>query len=107
MTNPADPAQDALIRQMRDQIVDNDVKLIQAVNARLKLVARLRAYKADKGIAFVDPEREERMHRFLQGANAGPLSSEGLTEIYGHLLELTKRETTRDEHVTRGRSPRG
>jgi hypothetical protein len=33
------------------------------------------------------------MHRYLQGANKGPLSSEGLTEIYGHVLELTKRET--------------
>lgn len=81
---------------MRDQIVDNDVKLVQAVNARLKLVARLRRYKEDHGIAFVDPSREEWMHGFLQGANAGPLSPEGLTEIYAHLLELTKRETQPD-----------
>ena len=42
---------------------------------------------------FVDPAREEWMHRYLQGANQGPLSAEGLREIYGHLLELTKRET--------------
>jgi chorismate mutase len=90
---PADPAQDALIRQMRDQIVDNDVKLVAAVNARLKLVARLRAYKQANGIAFVDPSREEWMHRFLQSANTGPMSAEGLRELYDHLLELTKRET--------------
>ncbi len=95
MTEPStpDPAQDALIRQMRDQIVDNDVKLVQGVNARLKLVARLRAYKHAQGIGFVDPSREAWMHRFLQGANAGPLSQEGLTELYDHLLDLTKRET--------------
>lgn len=92
---PVDPAKDALIRQMRDQIVDNDVTLVNAVNTRLKLVARLRAYKEEHDIAFVDPSREEWMHRFMQGANPGPLSSEGLTEIYGHLLELTKRETAR------------
>lgn len=97
MTNPADPAQDALIRQMRDQIVDNDVKLVQVINARLKLVARLRAYKEQQGIGFVDPSREEWMHRFLQGTNAGPLSAEGLRELYGHLLELTKRETAPDD----------
>lgn len=101
---PPDPANDALIRQMRDQIVDNDVKLVQAVNARLKLVARLRAYKEDNGITFVDPSREAWMHRFLQGANTGPLSADGLTELYDHLLELTKRET---DAATRGRSPRG
>ena len=94
---PPDPAQDALVRQMRDQIVDNDVVLVQAINTRLKLVARLRAYKQQQGIGFVDPSREEWMHRFLQGTNAGPLSREGLRELYDHLLELTKRETARDD----------
>lgn len=96
MPSRPDPAEDALIRQMRDQIVDNDVKLVQAVNARLKLVARLRAYKSRQGIDFVDPSREEWMHRFLQGTNSGPLSHEGLTELYDHLLELTKRETAHE-----------
>jgi hypothetical protein len=42
---------------------------------------------------FVDPAREEWMHRYMSGANRGPLSDEGLHEIYGHVLELTKRET--------------
>lgn len=97
MSNPTDPAQDALIRQMRDQIVENDLKLIGAINTRLGLVARLRKYKEGQGLEFVDHSREEWMHRFLQGANKGPLSTEGLTEIYGHLLELTKRETAREQ----------
>ena len=97
MPNPPEPAQDALVRQMRDQIVDNDVVLVQAVNTRLKLVTRLRAYKQQQGIDFVDLAREQWMHRFLQGTNAGPLSSEGLRELYDHLLELTKRETGRDD----------
>ena len=68
-------------------------KLLQAVNSRLELVARLRAYKRSQGMEFVDPAREEWMHRYMSGANRGPLSDEGLHEIYGHVLELTKRET--------------
>ncbi|MCU0307489.1 MAG: chorismate mutase [Thermoleophilia bacterium] len=96
MPGPApDPTADAVIRQMRDQIVDNDIKLVQAFNKRLELVARLRAYKESRDIPFVDPSREEWMHRYLQGANRGPLSAEGLSELYGHVLELTKRETGR------------
>ena len=91
--DPTSPADGVAIRQMRDQIIDNDLKLVQAINQRLTLVARLRAYKHDRGLEFVDPSREEWMHRYLQGANGGPLSGEGLTEIYGHVLELTKRET--------------
>ncbi len=88
-----DPSVDAVVRQMRDAIMDNDIKLLQAVNARLELVARLRAYKTAQGMDFVDPAREEWMHRYMSGANRGPLSDEGLHEIYGHILELTKRET--------------
>ena len=95
MSTPTDPAQDALIRQMRDQITDNDVKLIGAINTRLQLVARLRGYKQEHGLEFVDHTREAWMHHFMQGVNKGPLSAQGLREIYADILELTKRETER------------
>ena len=86
---------DALIKQLREQISDTDRGIVDAINARLKLVARLKSYKESRGIEFVDPEREEWQLRYLQRANRGPLSEEGLHEIYGELLDLTKREVTR------------
>lgn len=88
-------AVDALVRQMREQITDNDVKLIGAINTRLQLVARLRDYKEQQGLEFVDHTRESWMHQFMQGINHGPLSAEGLREIYDDVLALTKRETER------------
>ena len=94
--DPASTTEDVVIRQMRDQVIDNDLKIMQALNQRLALVSRLRAYKEERGLEFVDTSREEWMVRYLQGANKGPLSDDGLAEIYGHLLELTKRETARD-----------
>jgi chorismate mutase len=36
---------DPLIRQLREQISDADRTIVEAVNARLKLVASLKAYK--------------------------------------------------------------
>ncbi|MDX6647234.1 MAG: Chorismate mutase type [Miltoncostaeaceae bacterium] len=90
---PDTAARDAVVRQMRDAIIDNDLKLVQAVNQRLDLVSRLRAYKQSQGLEFVDQQREDWMHGYLQGANRGPLSAQGLRELYDHLLELTKRET--------------
>ncbi|MGA0068226.1 MAG: chorismate mutase [Miltoncostaeaceae bacterium] len=93
--DPASTTEDVVIRQMRDQVIDNDLKIMQALNQRLALVSRLRAYKEERGLEFVDTSREEWMVRYLQGANKGPLSDEGLAEIYGHILELTKRETAR------------
>jgi chorismate mutase len=87
---------DAVVRQMRDAIIDNDLRLLQAINARLELVARLRAYKLSQGMEFVDQAREDWMHAYLEGANQGPLTTEGLREIYGHLLDLTKRVVSGD-----------
>lgn len=92
----ADPTADAVVRQMRDAIIDTDLKLMQAINSRLVMVSRLRAYKQAHGMEFVDQAREDWMHSYLQAANRGPLSTEGLREIYGHLLDLTKRETNED-----------
>ena len=83
---------DPVIQQFRRQISDNDRLLVDALNRRLELVARLKAYKESRGFEFVDPEREEWMLRDLLRANRGPLSDEGLESIYARVLELTKHE---------------
>ncbi len=88
---------DPVIRQFRDQISDNDLKIVDAINKRLKLVAQLREYKEGRGIEFVDPDREAWMLTYVSRANKGPLSSEGLREIYDHLLSLTKAELLREK----------
>ena len=83
---------DPLIRQLRQQISDTDRSIVDAMNARLRLVARLKRYKESRGIGFVDPEREEWMLQYLQRASTGPLSAEGLAELYHYVLDLTKQE---------------
>jgi chorismate mutase len=88
---------DPVIRQLREQLSDVDRSLVEAVNARLRLVARLKRYKESRGLEFVDPDREEWMLQYLARANRGPLSPEGLRELYGELLDLTKREVARAE----------
>ena len=88
---------DPVVRQLREQISDNDRKLVEAVNARLKLVARLKQVKEERGMEFVDPDREAWMLQYLQRANQGPLSAEGLRELYAEVLDLTKREVARGE----------
>ena len=93
----AEQNNDPLIRQLREQISDADRTIIEAVNVRLKLVSRLKDYKESRGMSFVDPEREEWMLNYLTRANRGPLSAEGLQEIFGEVLDLTKREVGRGE----------
>ena len=88
---------DPLIRQLREQISDNDRALVEAVNKRLQLVAQLKRYKESRGIGFVDPDREEWMLQYLSRANRGPLSPEGLRELFAAVLDLTKREVERGQ----------
>jgi chorismate mutase len=70
---------------------------VEAINTRLKLVARLKRYKEERGLDFVDLEREEWMLNYLLRANRGPLSTEGLHELFTEILDLTKREVDRSD----------
>jgi chorismate mutase len=88
---------DPLIKQLRQQISDTDRSLVDSFNARLRLVARLKSYKESRGIDFIDPEREEWMLQYLSRANRGPLSQDGLKELFDEILDLTKREVQRGE----------
>ena len=95
----ADATTDPIIRRLREQISDNDRAIVEAINRRLELVARLKGYKESRGVEFVDPEREEWILSYLSRANRGPLSAEGLREIFAELLDLTKREVAGREAV--------
>ena len=93
----SEPGQDPIIKQLREQISDNDRAIVDAMNKRLQLVSRLKAYKDSRGIDFVDPEREEWMLQYLARANRGPLTEEGLRELFAEVLDLTKREVGRGD----------
>jgi chorismate mutase/prephenate dehydratase len=88
---------DPYVLQVRREISDLDRSLVELVNKRLQFVARLKRYKDEHGIGFVDLAREEWMLQYLHRLNRGPLSEEGLAELYHELLALTKREVTRDQ----------
>lgn len=91
----AETQRDPRITHLREQISDTDRALVELVNRRLRLVAAIKDYKESQGIGFVDPEREQWMLTYLHRANRGPLSSEGLDELFHELLDLTKREVAR------------
>ncbi|TML46625.1 MAG: hypothetical protein E6G20_10415 [Actinobacteria bacterium] len=86
---------DPTVRRLRDEISEVDRAIVDAVNDRLQLVARLREHKASLGIPFIDPDRERELVDDLVAANRGPLSDEGLRRLFRELLDLTKREVSR------------
>ena len=90
---------DRTMREIREEIAAVDRAILDDVNARIELVAKIRRHKADTGLPFVDRDRERELIEALGSGNAGPLSADGLRELYTYLLDLTKREVGGDgEH---------
>jgi 3-deoxy-7-phosphoheptulonate synthase / chorismate mutase len=83
------------IEELRARIAEVDRSLLDALNARLALVAELRAVKASHGLDFVDPEQEQRVVDALVKTNDGPLTEAGVRELVEAVLALTKRELDR------------
>jgi len=99
VSDTASRVDDPFVRDVRREISDLDRALVDIVNKRLRLVARLKKYKDEHGIGFVDLAREEWMLQYLRRGNRGPLSAEGLAELYHALLDLTKREVVRKDEA--------
>jgi chorismate mutase len=83
---------DPTIDRIRADLAKEDLAVLEAVNARLRLVAELKRYKEEVGLPFVDPEQERRLLERLTTANIGPLSEAGVRELFTTILALTKRE---------------
>lgn len=83
---------DPVIRNYREKISDNDLKILEALNKRLGLVKSLKDYKEAHGLSFYDAAQEDWVITYLCRANRGPLSNEGLREMYGVILQCIKRE---------------
>lgn len=85
-------ADDPDIRRLREQLEGIDARILDEVNARIRLVGELRRLKAERGLDFHDPAREEWLLQHLVDANDGPLSDDGVRALFTELLALTKRE---------------
>ena len=87
---------DPTVQRLREEITELDRSILDAVNGRLERVAALRRHKQEVGLPFLDPDRERQLLDDLVNANSGPLSDEGLRELFAGLLDLTKREVAGD-----------
>ena len=88
----SDAAVDPVVTAFRDEITALDERLVELLNARLKIVDELRSYKEEHGIAVLDPGREAALIEHLQQVNTGPLSDAAVAELATFVLELVKQE---------------
>jgi chorismate mutase len=91
----APPEVDPVIKQFRDQICDNDLKIIGLINKRVKLVSKVWEYKRAQEQDVYAPAQEEWLLTYADRANKGPLSRDAVHEIYRHIIEVTQHEARR------------
>ncbi len=88
-------ADDAL-EQLRQAISAVDRELLDALNRRLDLVARVREHKQAAGAPIVDAKREAELLDELAEASAGPLSARGVHAVFAAILDVMKQEARRE-----------
>lgn len=86
---------DSSVERLRGEISAVDRSILDAVNARVALVAELKRVKEEVGLPFVDTDREREILERLVGSNGGPLTDDGVRELFREVLALTKREVDR------------
>ena len=97
---------DPVVNRFREEISATDRELLATINRRIGLVRDLHAYKAEQGYPLGDPGREAALIEQLERLNAGPLTSEGLREIYEAIVSEWRRQPA-PTATTPSRSPLG
>ena len=83
---------DAALDSLRDRVAEADRAILDLVNHRIELVTEIRTLKETHGVPFRDPGQEERLLARRREANGGPLSDEGVEQLFREILDLVKRE---------------
>ena len=85
------------LRELRAEISAIDIALLDALNRRLELVARVREHKQETGARLVDAEREAALLTELAAQNRGPLSERAVRSLFSAVLDVMKQEAAADE----------
>lgn len=86
---------DPVVAEYRTRISAADDDLLAALNHRLELVSELHAHKREHGYPLFDGGREHAVVERAIARNPGPLSDNGVRELYALLLPLCTTEARR------------
>jgi prephenate dehydrogenase len=80
------------LQQLRERIAAVDREVLEALNRRLELVARVQEHKQETGAPMIDAQREAELLGELTTANRGPLSERGVQSVFSAVLDVMKQE---------------
>jgi len=78
--------------ELRERIAAVDREVLDALNRRLELVARVQERKQEAGAPLIDAQREAELLEELTAANRGPLSERAVQSVFAAVLDVMKQE---------------
>lgn len=81
--------EDALKRlaDCRDRIDELDLRLLDLLNARTRIVEQIGAIKEEFQLPIYEPKREDQVYHNILSNNHGPLTSEAVHRIYERIID--------------------
>jgi chorismate mutase-like protein len=74
------------LRQLRDNIDELDTQIVDLLNRRCQLAAKVGEWKTLHDIPFYVPEREKELFERLKEKNSGPITDKSLFFIYREII---------------------
>ncbi len=80
------PTMDDSLKQLRDSIDSIDKEIVERLNERVRLAARIGHIKHEQGMDIYVPSREEEVFDKLVASSKGPLPDKALRKIYREVI---------------------
>ena len=79
------------LRECRDRIDDVDVRLIELLNERARVVERIGWLKQGQALPIYEPKREDQVFANITRNNTGPLSHNAAKRIFERVIDEMRR----------------
>ncbi len=77
------------LQSLRGQVDEINLRLLNLLNERARVVTEIGQVQAELGTSFYDPAREAEMLQLLQQANEGPFSNETIKALFREIFRAS------------------
>jgi chorismate mutase-like protein len=76
-----------LLDQYRQEIDELDVRILDILNDRTRIVEKIGAVKREASLPVYEPKREDAVYRNVLGHNRGPLSEGAVRRLFERIID--------------------
>ena len=75
------------LAECRELIDSIDLKILQLLNERTRVVEVIGRVKQDAGLPVYEPKREDEVYRNIQQHNEGPLPADAVKRVFERVID--------------------